>query len=91
MTIVNIHEAKTHLSRLLEAVEKGQEVVIARSGKPIASLVAYKPLRRKIAPPGSMEGQGWWMAEDFNEPVDELFEVLKVADPVGSPDPASMP
>jgi hypothetical protein len=31
------------------------------------------------------------MAEDFNEPVDELFEALKVVDPVGSPDPASMP
>ncbi len=38
-TTVNVHEAKTHLSRLLEAVEAGEDVVIARAGKPIARLV----------------------------------------------------
>ena len=76
MTTVNIHEAKTHLSRLLEAVERGEDVVIARAGEPIATLTAYKPQRRKIAPPGSLEGQGW-MAVDFNAPVDDLFDVLK--------------
>lgn len=36
---VNVHEAKTHLSRLLEAVERGEEIVIARAGKPVARLV----------------------------------------------------
>ena len=36
---VNVHEAKTHLSRLLERVERGQEIVIARAGKPVAKLV----------------------------------------------------
>lgn len=36
---VNVHEAKTHLSRLLEAVESGEEIVIARAGKPVARLV----------------------------------------------------
>ncbi len=40
MTTVNIHEAKTHLSRLLAQVEAGEEVVIARNGKPVARLVA---------------------------------------------------
>ena len=75
MTTVNIHEAKTHLSRLLEAVERGEDVVIARAGEPIATLIAYKPPRRKLAPPGSLAGQGW-MADDFNEPVDDLFDVL---------------
>lgn len=75
MQTVNIHEAKTHLSRLLEAVERGEEVVIARAGQPIATLTAYKP-HRKIAPPGSLEGQGW-MADDFNEPLDDLFDCLK--------------
>ena len=75
VTIVNIHEAKTHLSRLLEAVERGENVVIARAGEPIATLTAYKPARRKIAPPGSLEGRGW-MAADFNEPMDELFDAL---------------
>lgn len=75
-TIVNIHEAKTHLSRLLEAVERGEEVVIARAGQPIATLSAYRPPRRKIAPPGSMQGQEWWMADDFDAPVDGLFDSL---------------
>ena len=77
MQTVNIHEAKTHLSRLLEAVERGDEIVIARAGQPIATLTAYKPSRRMIAPPGSMKEQGWWMADDFNEPVDDLFDCLK--------------
>jgi prevent-host-death family protein len=39
---VNVHEAKTHLSRLLERVEAGEEVVIARAGRPIARLVPYR-------------------------------------------------
>ena len=39
MTTVNVHEAKTHLSRLLAQVEAGEEVVIARNGKPVARLV----------------------------------------------------
>ena len=76
-TIVNIHEAKTHLSRLLEAVERGDEGVIARAGHPIATLSAYKPPRRKIAPPGSMQGQDWRAAEDFDAPLDDLFDCLK--------------
>ena len=76
MQTVNIHEAQIHLNRLLEAVEAGQEIVIARAGKPIAKLSAYAPRRKnKIAPPGSMEGQGW-IADDFDEPVDYLFDVF---------------
>lgn len=75
MHIVNIHEAKTHLSRLLEEVESGEDVVIARAGQPIVRLSRYRPPRAKIAPPGSMEGQAW-MAEDFNAPVDDLFDVF---------------
>lgn len=76
MQIVNIHEAKTHLSRLLEAVESGDEVVIARAGKPIATLAAYRPQRRAVLPPGSLAGQTWRMADDFDESVDVLFSVL---------------
>jgi prevent-host-death family protein len=76
MQTVNIHEAKTHLSRLLEAVENGEEVVIARAGKPVATLIAYKPPRKKIAPPGGMAGE-IWMAEDFDAPLDDLFNCLK--------------
>ena len=42
MVAVNVHEAKTHLSRLLARVEEGEEVVIARNGKPVARLIAHK-------------------------------------------------
>lgn len=38
MDVVNVHEAKTHLSRLLERVESGERIVIARAGKPVAIL-----------------------------------------------------
>jgi prevent-host-death family protein len=41
-TIVNVYEAKTHLSRLLEQVEGGEEIVVARSGRPVARLVPYR-------------------------------------------------
>ena len=54
MVTVNIHEAKTHLSRLLVRVEAGEEVVIARNGKPVARLVNIpKPVDRRF---GSMKG-----------------------------------
>lgn len=48
MTTVNVHEAKTNLSRLLAEVEKGEEVTIARAGKPVARLVPVeeKPKRK---------------------------------------------
>ncbi len=43
MTTVNVHEAKTQLSRLLAQVEAGEEVIIARNGKPVARLVSCRP------------------------------------------------
>ena len=43
MPVVNVHQAKTQLSRLLAQTEAGEEVVIARRGKPVARLVRYKP------------------------------------------------
>ena len=43
---VTIHEAKTHLSKLISAVERGEEVVIARRDKPVARLVKEEPVRR---------------------------------------------
>ena len=42
MVAVNVHEAKTHLSQLLARVEEGEEVVIARNGKPVARLIAHQ-------------------------------------------------
>lgn len=64
---VNVHEAKTHLSRLLERVEHGEEIVIARAGKPIARLVPLEPAEpRRLW--GRNQGQ-IWMSEDFDEPL----------------------
>jgi prevent-host-death family protein len=76
MPTVNIHEAKTHLSRLIEAVERGEEVVIARAGKPVATLTAYVPPRKKLLPPGSLKGREWVIPDDFDEPIDDMFDVL---------------
>jgi prevent-host-death family protein len=68
MKQVNVHEAKTQLSRLLQEVEDGAEIAIARAGKPVAKLVAHEP-ERKPREPGW--GRGWiWMAPDLDE-VDE--------------------
>ena len=54
MPVVNIHEAKTTLSRLLVQVEAGEDIIIARNGKPVARLVRFqKPGKRQF---GSMKG-----------------------------------
>lgn len=54
MAIVNVHEAKTHLSRLLARVEEGEEIVIARNGTPVARLVRCQ--KRGKRRPGTMKG-----------------------------------
>ena len=55
MTVVNVHEAKTRLSRLLAQVEAGEDVVIARRGEPVARLVRCKPRGKRQF--GAMKGQ----------------------------------
>jgi prevent-host-death family protein len=69
MTRVTIHQAKTHLSRLLEEVEKGGEVVISRRDKPIARLVAIEKARPKRVP-GRFAGQ-FELGPAFFEPLPE--------------------
>ena len=67
MLTVNVHEAKSQLSKLLEAVEAGQEVTIARAGRPVARLVGLasrQPPRRL----GTMAGQ-LNIPEDFDDPL----------------------
>jgi prevent-host-death family protein len=54
MTTVNVHEAKTNLSRLLAQVEAGEEVTIARNGKPVARLVGIQPQGKRQ--PGILKG-----------------------------------
>ena len=75
MQSVNIHEAKTRLSQLLEQVQSGDEIVIAKAGNPIARLVPYTPPKRTIAQPGAMKG-AIWISDDFDAPVNDLFECL---------------
>lgn len=71
---VNIHEAKTHLSRLLARVVAGEEITIARAGKPIARLVPVPP-EREDRIPGRYAGEGW-ISEDFNDPLPEELQRL---------------
>jgi prevent-host-death family protein len=74
---VNVHEAKTHLSRLLQRVEAGEEITIARSGTPIARLVPMATQRKQLQ--GIDRGRVW-IAEDFDAP-DPALEALFEGDP----------
>ena len=62
--IVNIHSAKTHLSQLLGRVMKGEEIVIAKAGKPVARLVPERPNAAKRVP-GVDKGK-LWISDDFD-------------------------
>ena len=70
---VNIHQAKTELSKLIGDVLVGEEVVIAKAGKPVVKLIPFKKTK-KLRKPGSAKGQ-IWIAPDFNAPLPE--EILK--------------
>ena len=76
MREVNTHEAKTHLSRLLQRVAAGEEIIISRSGKPVARLVPYRePARQRVL--GVDEGL-YHVPEDFNAPLpDELLAAFE--------------
>jgi len=54
MSIINIHEAKTHLSRLVDRAAAGEEIVIAKAGRPVAKLV---PFRAPARAPGAWRGR----------------------------------
>jgi len=69
---VNIHEAKTHLSRLIERVETGEEVVIARAGRPVARLIPFKA-RTSLRVPGLWSGLVQ-IAPDFDRTDDALLD-----------------
>ncbi|MEK6633787.1 MAG: type II toxin-antitoxin system Phd/YefM family antitoxin [Nitrospirota bacterium] len=68
MQTVNIHEAKTHLSRLLESVAAGQEIIVAKAGKPMARLspIGKHPVASLRL--GVLKGKVT-MAEDFDAPL----------------------
>lgn len=68
MDPVSVHEAKTHLSRLLQRVEAGEEVVIARDGHPVARLVPVA--ERRPRRPGRLKGS-IRISRDFDAPLPE--------------------
>lgn len=72
---VNIHQAKTHLSRLVERVEAGEEITLARAGRPVARLVPYRAQRQR-------RRLGVWkdrvrISPDFDAPLPEIEEAFE--------------
>ena len=76
MTMVNIHQAKTHFSKLVDAVMLGEEIIIAKAGKPAVKLVPIsisKPKRK----PGALKGK-IKIAKDFDAPLpDEILDAFE--------------
>lgn len=72
MSQVNIHEAKTHLSRLVKEAAKGKEVVIAIAGKPAARLVPLEATPGKKRKPGRLKGK-IRIADDFDAPLPDAL------------------
>lgn len=64
---VNIAEAKTRFSELVQKAMLGEEVIVSKENKPVVKIVPIKPANRK---PGT--GKGIWMAPDFDEPLEDL-------------------
>lgn len=73
MRTINIHEAKTHLSRLVDEAAGGEELIIAKAGKPMAKLVPIGKVRRRRKL-GSMAGR-FQVPDDFDAPLpDDLLD-----------------
>jgi prevent-host-death family protein len=79
MVMRNISEAKGELSALIERVQKGEEVILAKAGKPVAKLVPYSgPARPRT--PGSMRGE-IWIAPDFDTLPKDMAEAFGIEEP----------
>ncbi len=78
MQVVNIHAAKTNLSKLIEKTQNGEEIIIAKAGKPVAKLVEYKvkPKKRKF---GLWKGKVW-IADDFDAEDPEINKLFYEGD-----------
>jgi prevent-host-death family protein len=78
MTQATIHQAKTHLSKLIRKALDGEEVIIAKRDKPLVRLEAVRPkkLKRKL---GSGKGLVTYIAPDFDEPLEDLAEYMETA------------
>lgn len=71
----NIHEAKTHLSRILEEVEAGDEVILSRAGTPVAKVVSLRPKPKRTF--GLLKGE-IEIADDFDEYDEEIAAMFGV-------------
>lgn len=76
MSSINIHEAKTHFSRLISRVQLGEEIVISKSGRPVARLIP-EPRPRKPRQPGSAKGE-MIIHDNFDDPLPD--DVLQAFD-----------
>jgi prevent-host-death family protein len=79
MVVRNISEAKAELSALIEVVQNGNEVIIAKAGKPVARLIAFRgPAQPRT--PGSMAGE-IWISPDFNTLPDDMEDAFGMKEP----------
>jgi len=75
MKIANIHEAKTHLSQLVERAVAGEEIIIAKAGKPMVKLVPYE---QNLEPRHGGQWRGKvWMADDFDELPEDIAAAFR--------------
>jgi len=79
MVVRNISEAKAQLSALIAMVQQGDEVILSKSGKPVAKIVPYGGATKKRVP-GSMKGQ-IWIAADFDDLPDDMAEPFGMRKP----------
>jgi prevent-host-death family protein len=75
MPTINIYEAKTQLSKLVDMAAEGTDVVIARNGKPVARLTTLEAPKKRNYKLGLLEGQGW-IADDFDAPLPDDLQAL---------------
>ena len=73
--IVNMHEAKTHLSRLVERAAAGEEIIIGKAGRPRARLVPYAE-HRSPRQPGRLRGR-IWIADDFDDTPASVIDAFE--------------
>ena len=79
MMVRNISQAKAELSALIEEVQKGNEVILAKAGKPVARIVAYRgPARPRT--PGAMAGE-IWIAPDFDTLPEDMAQAFGMRGP----------
>ena len=73
MKQVNLYEAKTHLSTLVDEAAAGEEIVIAKNGKPLAKLTMIEPVAKRPPPKfGSLAYTGWKVPDNFDDPDPEI-------------------